>query len=201
MTTGTVLYLHGFLSSPASIKVQLLADGLKAHPEWWPGVKFLAPDLNRPPKEVDALLKTIEREENLVGVMGSSFGGFWAARVANRAQVPAVLLNPCVRPWTYLETVLGVHTIYGTDRQIEVTPQHLADLEALNEATPHALPEGFPALVVLSDKDEVLDYRIGQQEYAKQRQWVLPGETHRIDNFAPLVEPLFRFLKDAQPRV
>ena len=66
--TRTILYLHGFLSSPASSKVSALADGIaawnagadKAGPERV-NIRFelAAPDLNVPPPLAGAVARHI----------------------------------------------------------------------------------------------------------------------------------------------
>ena len=57
----TILYLHGFLSSPASAKVRMLIDAVGNSAE------VLAPDLNLAPAEVD---HTVRRTIRALGELG-----------------------------------------------------------------------------------------------------------------------------------
>ena len=51
----SILYLHGFLSSPESNKVRVFRA---ASPE---GVRVFAPDLNVPPLEADRIISALVR--------------------------------------------------------------------------------------------------------------------------------------------
>ena len=51
----SILYLHGFLSSPESNKVRVLRA---AAPD---GVRVFAPDLNAPPLEADRIISGLRR--------------------------------------------------------------------------------------------------------------------------------------------
>ncbi len=127
-----ILYLHGFLSSPLSTKVMQLRHGAGD------AFEVIAPDLNMTPGEVDALLDNLVRDhqatssESLV-VVGSSLGGFYAARLATKFGLRCVLLNPCFNPWGFVKAHTGVQTIFGTDRTLDVRPTFVDDLQKLAE--------------------------------------------------------------------
>jgi predicted esterase YcpF (UPF0227 family) len=153
----SILYLHGFLSSPESNKVRVFRA---ASPE---GVRVFAPDLNVPPLEADRIISALvgQAEADSLTVVGSSLGGFWAARAAVRHGLRCVLLNPCFNPWVFVGRHMGVQTIYGTDRRIEVKASAADELMALaEEVSPLAVDPGR-TLVVLGTADETLDWRAG----------------------------------------
>ena len=80
----TVLYLHGFASSPASKKAQFFKGKFAAH-----GVETLVPDLaqgNFGALTLSGQLRAAEQaaEGRPVAVMGSSMGGYLAALYASR---------------------------------------------------------------------------------------------------------------------
>ena len=66
----TILYLHGFLSSPQSEKVRILREAIekenksRAEDEQ---IKLIAPDLNHPPRCVDTLLSDWFEPRGLLG--------------------------------------------------------------------------------------------------------------------------------------
>src|SRR5690625_6851590 len=119
---ATLIYLHGFLSSPVSYKAQQVKQWLA---DERPDIRYLCPHLTPYPE------RTCEQLQNLVEglgnerifLMGSSLGGFWATWLAEQYDLRAVLINPSVRPWEfmpeYLEVVVqsysGVNSDGGTD--------------------------------------------------------------------------------------
>ena len=171
----SILYLHGFLSSPESNKVRVLRA---AAPD---GVRVFAPDLNVPPLEADRIISGLvgQAEADGLTVVGSSLGGFWAARAAVRHGLRCVLLNPCFNPWVFVGRHVGVQTIYGTDRRIEVKPL--------------AVDPGR-TLVVLGTADETLDWQAGARAYAACRQVIIPGGDHRISNIGAVMPRIMDFI-------
>lgn len=95
----TIIYLHGFLSSPASLKGRVFGEKARAR-----GLTYKAPDLNvTDPRCLPFLLDDLLRGESAesVAVIGSSLGGFYAAWLAGRRPVRTLLINPAVRPWLF----------------------------------------------------------------------------------------------------
>ena len=94
----TVLYLHGFASSPEGRKIALLREML-------PQAEFrvVAPDLNRPSFErldfeamVSEAVRVAEAERPAV-VVGSSLGALVALEAAKRGvRAPLVLIAPAL---------------------------------------------------------------------------------------------------------
>ncbi|WP_295477619.1 YqiA/YcfP family alpha/beta fold hydrolase [uncultured Sutterella sp.] len=180
----TVVYLHGFLSSPASAKGRELRAAAEAA-----GRRFEAPDLNLPPREVEALLEGLfgkltpdARRRTLV--TGSSLGGFWALRAARRFGLPAAVVNPCLEPWRFVPAHTGPQRIYGTDRWIEVLAGFADDFRALARETPPAPRDPADLLVLLSTADEVLDWREAAQALAASPRILSVGDDHRMKRFA-----------------
>ena len=93
----TLIYIHGFLSSPYSYKAQQTQAWLKENrPDW----QYLCPALNPYPNEiVDTLTRCIEKALDAaepVYLMGSSMGGFWATYLSNQYGLKSVIINPAV---------------------------------------------------------------------------------------------------------
>ena len=92
----SVVYIHGFNSSPASFKAQQVR---KAWSQLGlPAEQLLIPELHHHPQQAIAQLQVaIERLERPV-LVGSSLGGYYATYLAERYGLQALLINPAVRP-------------------------------------------------------------------------------------------------------
>ena len=64
----TLIYIHGFNSSPQSHKAGLLREWLAQHR---PDIQFIAPDLNIFPEQVAALLANLVQQYPDAGLLGS----------------------------------------------------------------------------------------------------------------------------------
>ena len=189
-----ILYLHGFLSSPLSAKVDILRRAAQGRAD------VIAPDLNLPPLEADRIIcETLASLPRDTPVVGSSLGGFYAARAAVRFGRRSVLLNPCLTPWTFAAGQTGMRTIYGTDRTVEVKPSYSdVFLTLVAEVSPVAV-RPRETLVVLTTGDEVLPWRDAMKAYAACRQFIIPGSDHRISDFAGVVPRVLDFVLADDP--
>ena len=113
--TSHLLYLHGFRSSPQSLKARTIAAWVAQHRpdiEWW------CPQL--PPSPAEAMAMLWERvaawPAGRSAVIGSSLGGFYATAVAERLGCRAVLLNPAVNPARDLAKYIGETPMPLTNR-------------------------------------------------------------------------------------
>lgn len=190
----TIIYMHGFLSSPESNKVRVLRKAAPA------GVRVLAPDLNVPPLEADRIIsEAIEREGTQgLSVVGSSLGGFWAARAAVRYGLRCALLNPCFNPWVFVSAHTGIQAVFGTNRTVDVKASAADELRTLAQAVSPLAVAPERTLVVLGTADETLDWRAGAQAYAACRQVILPGEDHRISRIEAVMPRIMDFLLEEE---
>ncbi len=170
--TTHLLYLHGFRSSPQSMKAQKMALLVASR---YPKVTFWCPQLPPSPKHAMALVA-----QGLQGwpqgdaggggrmaVMGSSLGGFYATWVAERvpqaAHAPVVLINPAVHAARDLARHIGEHTAWHDPQERFVfTAAHADELSAL-EVGPLSHPRRYQ--VWAATGDEVLDHREMQCRY------------------------------------
>lgn len=178
----TIVYLHGFRSSPASIK----ATHLRGYVAALPGAKKLRlhiPELaHRPAAAVAEVAAWVEREAGpeALTFIGSSLGGYYATWLAERHGMRAVLVNPAVRPYELLRPALGVQRNLHTGAEYEFSERHLEELAAL-EVPAIARPERY--LLMVETGDEVLDYRRAVSRYAGAEQVVMPGGDHSLQTF------------------
>ena len=190
MTTPTALvYLHGFRSSPASIKATRLREFVEALPS---ALLLHVPALHhRPSVAMQGVTDWAERHaESGVAFIGSSLGGFYATHLAERFGARAVMINPAVRPYDALASSLGVQTNLHTGEPFEVTPVHMEELRAMAVAR-ITRPDRYFLLVETGD--EVLDYRDAVAFYGGAHQFVRGGGDHSFTDFEAQMPAILRF--------
>ena len=182
-----LLYLHGFNSARTSHKAQVL----QAHMDHsGRGAAFLAPDLPHRPAHAIALLeRLIAQAPNKPTLIGSSLGGYYATYLAERFDLPAVLINPAVAPYRLLAPLLGPQQNFYTGEHYELTPQHLKELQDLEVRNLH--PEHYFLLVQTGD--EILDYRTAVARYAGAKHSVIPGGDHGFQHFELYLAEILAF--------
>lgn len=89
----TIIYLHGLDSGVNANKAIVTADYAKTL-----GIDTIRPDLNVSPEEVVAKLTALIKKNPNCVLVGSSLGGYFATLLSDVTGVPAVLLNPSIRP-------------------------------------------------------------------------------------------------------
>lgn len=197
----TLIYLHGFLSSPQSAKATLTRDYLLR--EQLP-IEFSVPALPDDPQGAlaaaeSAVVAALARGP--VGLIGSSMGGFHATILAERYDLRAVLANPSVQPH------LRIHRYFSHDGKGAQTNPYTGQRFTLDENDArwleHALPQTIePARywLLVQTGDEVLDYREAVAYYAGCRQTIEPGGNHQFIGFEHHLPEVVRFLyaKDLQ---
>jgi uncharacterized protein len=180
MSITHLLYLHGFRSSPQSVKAQRMAQEVESnHPTvtWW------CPQLPPSPKEAMGWVADgiAHWPQDGMAVVGSSLGGFYATWVAERMGCKAVLLNPAVNPARDLAKYIGKQTSWH-DPQVRffVEPGFVDELHALGCG---ALQNPMNYLTVIAKGDEVLDWREMHARYAATQVRLLEGGDHAISDF------------------
>lgn len=183
-----ILYLHGFNSSPASKKCSQLREAMAAR-----GLadRFHAPALPHRPAQAIAVVEDWLRQHRpgAVTFVGSSLGGYYATHLAERHDARAVLINPAMRPYDLLAPLLGPQQNLYTNERYELTPEHIAELRALEVET--IRPERY--LLLVETGDEVLDYRRAVERYAGARQIVQEGGDHGFTRFGDYIDTILHF--------
>ncbi len=118
----TILYLHGFRSSPQSFKALHMGQRMQA---LGLAADFHCPQLPASPKHAIELAMQIARQvlqqhaPDQLTIVGSSLGGFYATWLAERLGCRAVLLNPAVTPPQELAQYVGITTQFHSDQPFE----------------------------------------------------------------------------------
>jgi len=174
----TIVYLHGFVSSPQSRKAVMLGDYLR---NCVTGVQYLVPELpHRPAPAFDAILAVCSSYADDLTLIGSSLGGFYATVAAERLGCRAALLNPAVHPYRHFDRYLGPQRNMHTGESFVLTQAHIDELRALDvEAITR--PERY--WLFLETGDEVLDYREAVAFYAGALHTVVKGGDHSLTSF------------------
>ena len=192
MRTNHLLYLHGFRSSPQSAKAQTMAQRVQTqHPEvnWW------CPQLPASPAKAMALLLegTANWPRVQTSVMGSSLGGFYAAWLSAHLAIPAVLINPAVRPSRDLAKYIGEHPVWQDPAQsIFFEPVYVQELIQL-ESQPS--PTRPATLALIAKGDEVLDWREMLARHQAGQVRLIEGSDHALSDFEDHLPQILEFLQ------
>lgn len=187
----TLLYLHGFLSSPQSVKaVQAQRWLAQHHPSW----RFECPQLPVYPQATMALLDKIAAQADApLNIIGSSLGGFWATYLAEQYSAKAVLVNPSVSPQRFAATLVG-ETLknYHTEDTYVLTTECVATLRRLEQPLV-CHPSRYWLLAQTGDT--TLDYREAVVKYQGCKHTIEEGGSHSFDGFDSHLPAIFDFFK------
>jgi len=193
VTPLTLVYLHGFRSSPASIKASRLRDYVAMIPAA-SRPQFYVPALtDRPGAAIGDVATWVERHAraDALAFIGSSLGGYYATHLAERFGARAVMINPTVRPYDDLEPWRGAQTNLHTGATFEVTQAHFDELRSFRVAR-ITRPDRYFLLVETGD--EVLDFRESVAFYGGAWQYVRGGGDHSFTEFAAQLPAILRFV-------
>lgn len=197
-TTTHLLYLHGFRSSPTSMKAQKMSQRIRSdHPDvrWW------CPQL--PPSPADAMDLVMngmaDWPRNGLAVVGSSLGGFYARWVALQTGCRAVLLNPAAFPARDLSKYIGEQTSWhDPEERFFFQPGYVDELLQLQADIARLAPEQAATperqMAIVAQGDEVLDWREMQAFCAGGAIRLLPGSDHAISDFDNHIDAVLEFL-------
>lgn len=190
----TVIYLHGFQSSSGSEKATIFSSYLtEQKPQW----HFASPDLPFSPsqtqQEVAQLIDRLRSQQQKVCLIGSSMGGYYASYFSQVFDIPAVLINPVVEPFTLFEGILGteLENTYTGERHFFCQ----RDLDDLNILDKQPLDKVGKVFLLAEVEDEVLDYRLAEKKYKMCRKIIYPGGDHRFQHFEESLPDIIAFFE------
>ncbi len=188
-----VLYLHGFLSSPKSVKAQATKAYFEQH---HPDVTLHIPALSNYPSQVESqLLALIESTPALITdglrVIGSSMGGYLSTFLIEKFSGKAVLINPAVKPYELLQGFIGEHTNPYTGEVFHIVE---SDINVIEKLDAKELRHAPAYKVLLQTEDETLDYRLAETKYASSTLVVEEGGDHSFIGFENHLPAIADFL-------
>lgn len=195
----TVVYLHGFLSSPKSAKAQFTERWLAEHRADW---RYLCPELSSYPHLARSQIHSLSESlsDDVVLLIGSSLGGFWATYWAEQLGVDAVVLvNPAVAPHTRFKHFVGqaLPSFYSN----EVITLQTSDLEVLAECDQVEINNPSKYRVMLQTGDETLDYRQAERRYQHTKLLIEQGGSHSFEKFDRHLESIATFFASPSSKV
>ncbi|MCB4437788.1 esterase YqiA [Alteromonas sp. McT4-15] len=188
-----ILYLHGFLSSPKSVKAQATKAYFEQHHS---DVMLHIPELSNFPSQVEAqLLALIESTpallENGLKLIGSSMGGYLSTFLLEKFGGKAVLINPAVKPYELLQDFIGAHQNPYSGEKFEIIESDMHVIKALEAST---LKDEACYKVLLQTEDETLDYRLAAQKYANSELVIEEGGDHSFIGYENHLPAIASFL-------
>lgn len=194
-----ILYLHGFRSSPTSMKARMMADAMAQRGL---AAGWACPQLPASPREAIDLAMGIARRQlegadspRALTVVGSSLGGFYATWLAEQLGCKAVLLNPAVQAVRDLATQVGEHHMYHSDAPFVFLPEYVDELTAIH-APRITQPDRY--FLVAATGDEVLDWREMRDRFTGCRQRIVQGSDHGLSDFAQWMPEVLEFALGAR---
>ena len=191
-----ILHIHGFNSSPLSLKAEQSRKYLAKN---FPNVGFYCPQLaTTPAKAITQLEQLIEKHDSKTQwyLIGSSLGGYFASYLSQKYSSLAVLVNPAITPYELLHDYIGEQVNPYTEEVYQVTDAHIQQLKALEQTAP-AIDgkEKNNYLVMVQTGDEVLNYQQAVEKYQHCRLIVQEGGDHsfiNFDNCLPIISNFFQ---------
>ncbi|EID7696825.1 esterase YqiA [Vibrio parahaemolyticus] len=187
-----LLYIHGFNSSPLSMKANLMREYCAQHR---PDIKVIVPQLPCFPEQAAQLLLDIVeqyKDDYNIGLVGSSLGGYMSTWLNAKCGFKAVVVNPAVKPYELLVDYLGEQTNPYTHETYTLEACHIDELKALDVQS-IASPNSF--WLLQQTEDEVLDYRQAVDKFAKAKQTVEQGGDHSFVGFERYPAKIIEFLE------
>ena len=185
--SGSILYIHGFNSSPLSRKALQLDAVLQ---QLGLADQLRVPALHNHPRQAIAQLEGAIAELGQPLLVGSSLGGYYATYLAERHGLKALLINPAVGPHRLFDGYLGPQRNLYTDETWELTLNHVQALAEL-EVPPPQDPNRYQ--VWLQTADETLDYRHAERYYRACALRIQAGGDHGFQGFAERLPALLAF--------
>ena len=185
-----VIYIHGFNSSPRSEKACLTQAFFLS--EDCPYELEIAAFLSSPSAailDLECLIESIG-VSNIAGFIGSSLGGFYSLYLHRKFSLPAVLINPAMRPYELLQGYLGVNENPYTGERYIIESRHMDELRSLD------IGDGFTRdqLYLLTQTgDEVLEFQQAVSALPRIKSWIHAGGDHSFQEYSVVLPSIVQF--------
>jgi len=189
-----IFYLHGFSSSPNSLKAKKLQLAFC-------GCNFIIADYpaHQPERAIETLTNSIIKNSHgnrHIVLIGSSLGGFYAqylgSVMSNVKKV--VLINPALQPQLTLKPYLGMHMNMVSKELFNFLQPDYMQLGKFDVSSLDVLAE---TLVLLDQGDDIIDYKFAENRYKDVGQVICyPDGSHWFDHLDDAIPEIKGFIKD-----
>ncbi len=186
-----LLYIHGFLSSPASHKAVQVKHWLaKQRPE----IEYHCPALTAYPGQTQDTLESLVEQwlPEPVILVGSSLGGYWATWLAEKYGLRAVLINPVADPTLLNPEYVNVELKNYHSDDTYVLTEH--DVTKLLDVDVPEIKQHDNYWLMVQTGDESLDYQLAVEKFAGCKQLVEEGGDHGFQGFESWIGEIIDFL-------
>lgn len=151
----------------------------------------------QPLKATEALCQRVDTlgRRKIAGFIGSSLGGYYSLYLHARYHLPAVLINPALRPYELLRDYLGTNENMYTGERYEVTEAHMSELKQLDVL---GCVEQSQLYLLSQTGDEVLDYYQASSALNRAKCWITSGGDHAFQNYRDCLPSIARFFREQQ---
>ncbi|MEQ9208356.1 MAG: YqiA/YcfP family alpha/beta fold hydrolase [Pseudomonadales bacterium] len=187
-----LVYLHGFLSSPESLKALLTKSWLERNR---PDIEYQCPELSSyPGQAIKAIRELMAMPYEQTMLVGSSLGGYWSTWLAEEYGHRTVVINPAVKPsMLNREDYLGVELKnYYSD---EVYTLGDRDAEDLLSVFVDEIKYPERIWLMAQTGDDTCDYRLAVEKYADCKQLIEEGGDHGFQGYEEWIPEIVRFLE------
>jgi predicted esterase YcpF (UPF0227 family) len=180
-----ILYIHGFGGSGLGVKASLLREKMHEH-------GLIAPSLSYVPmlaiESLKELISSVLQHEK-VYLIGSSLGGYYAIYLADYFNIPAVLINPSIYPYSTLERLQGQAPNFYDGSHFEWNNSHIASLKEYEVSD--IKPELY--MLLAQKGDEVLDYSEAVEKLRGSKSFIEEGGSHSFEGIDRYINPIAEF--------
>jgi predicted esterase YcpF (UPF0227 family) len=172
-----IVYFHGFASSPNSSKV----DELKKH------YSVFAPHVsNSNQSEIleNQIMNWMVCNTNpgdKILFVGTSLGGYWAARMANLFDGKALIFNPSIDPSKDLKQYIGFNTNWSTNELFYLNEKCVETFVSLSDDD-----KKYVELAVICKNDNVVDSKAAIEFFDNAE--ILDSDDHRFSDINLMLE-------------
>jgi uncharacterized protein len=182
LKTISVLYLHGFRSSPQSSKAVMIGEDLARGQ-----IDYRCPALDISPvkamAQINAEIDQCLQSGHGIRLIGSSLGGFYASAVMEthpaRDAFKAALLNPAPWPARDLAPYVGELPAWHSQEVLHFRQEYIGDLKALEVG----ITDPSRYLLVAAKGDELLDWKEMVARYPGAHHHIIDGSDHGLSDF------------------
>jgi len=183
-----LIYIHGFNGTGKGGHAAQLGAAM-------PDIKVVSPTLSHVPDKALAKLERLVRrgvKRKKVALAGTSIGGLYAAYLASKYDLPAIMINPMVDD-QFLRDYIGPQKNFNTGKSYEWT-EKLCD--QLGKYLTEASSLSVPPLVLLDQGDEVYGHWQATKHYEGHADIRLyPGGSHGFEHLPEAMPVIRKYLE------